>query len=120
MAAGLERDVERRLAEIRVAAGRDRVDLGVGAAELRVPALPQHGLLDRDDRADDRVGVGAAEASLCQLDRPLEVREVGLRAGLHTTRSIRWRHARAGAFQRLCRLRRCARRGGGLQAPPWR
>ena len=41
VAARLERDVERRLAQVGAAAGGDRVDLGVGAAELVVPALAE-------------------------------------------------------------------------------
>ena len=42
VAAGLERDVERRAAQVGVAAGGDRVDLGVRAAVLLVPALAEH------------------------------------------------------------------------------
>jgi len=42
VAARLERDVERGVAQIGVAAVGDRIDLGVRAAELLVPALAQH------------------------------------------------------------------------------
>ena len=56
VAAGLERDVERRAAQVGVAGGGDRVDLGVRAAVLLVPALAHDLAVLDEHRADDRVG----------------------------------------------------------------
>ena len=78
VAARLERDVERGIAQIGVTAVGDRVDLGVGAAELLVPSLAQHPLPDRDDRADDGVGVDPAGAVRGERQRVSQVEQIGL------------------------------------------
>ncbi len=61
VAARLERDVQRRAAQVGVAAVGDRVDLRVRPAVLVVPALAEHGAVADDDGADDGVGARAAE-----------------------------------------------------------
>ena len=61
-----------------MAARLDRVHLGVGAAVLLVPALPQHLAVARDDRAHDGVGLDGAGAVARELDRPREVDAVGV------------------------------------------
>jgi hypothetical protein len=76
VAAGLHRHVERRAGQVAGPRRRgrgDRVDLGVRAAALLVPALPQDLLVADDERADHRVGVHASEAELGKLDRACEM-----------------------------------------------
>ena len=53
--ARLQRDVERGAAQVGFAAGGDRVDLGVRAAEDLVPALADDALVAHDHGADGRV-----------------------------------------------------------------
>ena len=77
MTAGLERDVERRGAEVRQATGLDSVDLGVGAAVLGVPALPEDLILARDHRTDDGIGPDRADSPLREVDRAREMHVVG-------------------------------------------
>ena len=81
--AGLQRHVQRRVGEILHAARLDRVDLGVSGAVAFVPALADHLLAARDDRADDRVGLDRAHAVLRELDRAREMRLVGVDADRH-------------------------------------
>ena len=78
VAAGLERDVERRAGEVRVARGGDRLALGVRAAAGGVPALPQHLAVADDDRAHERVGADPAAPAGGELERALEVLAVGV------------------------------------------
>ena len=80
VAARLERDVQRRAVQVRVAARGDRVDLGVRAAVVVVPALAEHRAVARDDGPDERVGAHATAAPLRELDRAGEVDVVALRA----------------------------------------
>ena len=86
VAARLQRDVQRRAAQVGVAAGGDRVDLGVRAAVLVVPALAEDLAVPDDDRADHRVGAHAAQPPLGELDGPGEVDVVGVGALHRQTR----------------------------------
>ena len=62
-----------------VLAGRaDRLDLGVGTAELAVKALPERLAVPGDHGADQRVGADLAATLLGQLDRPGEVAAIGV------------------------------------------
>ena len=83
VAARLERHVQRRPAQVRHAAGLDRVDLGVRAAVFLVPALPQDLAVAGDHGADDRVGLDRAGAVARELDRAREVQLVGVGAARH-------------------------------------
>ncbi len=132
--ARLQRHVQRRVGQILHAACLDRVDLGVRGAEAFVPALADHLLAARDDRADDRVGLDRARAVARELDRAREVRHVGVdadrhachqdnpaqrphtvrRAGGRRSSAVRGGDRRAGSSQsssrsRTRRLRRSAR-----------
>jgi hypothetical protein len=83
VAARLQRHVQRRRAQVRHATCLDRVDLRVQTAELFMPALAQHLAVASDHGAHDRIGLDRAGAIARQLDRPFQVRAVGIRAGRH-------------------------------------
>jgi len=80
VAARLELDVQRRDAEVGVAAVGDRVDIRVRPAVLVVLALAEHGAVADDDGADDGVRTRATEPPLGEVDRPGEVDVVAVRA----------------------------------------
>ena len=77
VAARLERDVGRR-APRRLAAGGERVALGVRLAAALVPPLAQHAAVARDDAADDGIRARAAAAALGQVERAIEQLRVAL------------------------------------------
>ena len=77
VAAGLERDVGRR-AHDRLAAGVERVALGVRLAAALVPALAEHAAVARDHAADERVRARAAASALGQVERAVEQLRVAL------------------------------------------
>jgi hypothetical protein len=74
---------------------RDRVDLGVRAAVLLVPALPDHLVVLDDHRPDDRIRTDPAHAALRERDRPREMLVVGLGA-LHDPDYSSWPANRLG------------------------
>jgi hypothetical protein len=80
VAAGLERHVERRVTQVGVAAGRQRVDLGVGAADVLVPTLAQDLVVAGHDRTDHRVRARPPRPAPGQLDGAGEVDVIGLGA----------------------------------------
>ena len=77
VAAGLERHVERRAAQVGAAGGGDRRALGVRPAELGMEALAEHLAVAHDHRADQRIGARAPAPALRQLKRPGEMLVVG-------------------------------------------
>ena len=77
VAARLQRDVQRRAAQVGAAGGRDRRALGVRLAQRGVEALAQHAAVAHDHRADERVGAGPPATALGELDRAGEVFGVG-------------------------------------------
>jgi hypothetical protein len=88
VAARLERHVEGRAAEVLQPAGLDRVDLGVRAAVLLVPALAEDLAVAGDHRAHHRVRPDRARALARELDRSLEMSSVGIGAGTHRPQDI--------------------------------
>ncbi len=100
VAAGLQRHVQRRLAQIRHPARLDRIDLGVRGAVAFVPALAQHLAVARDHRPHDGVRLDRPGAVLGQLDRPRQVHLVCLDACRHRPFRILG-PTRLAAFRRL-------------------
>jgi len=78
VAAGLERDVHGRALEVGVAGVGDRRDLGVRAADHRVPPLPHDVAVPDHHGTDERIGRNVTPTALCELDRALEVQVVGI------------------------------------------
>ena len=94
--ARLQRDIQRRPAQILQTTGLDRVDLGVGATELLVPALTEDLAVAGHHRAHDRIRADRARAVARELNRPLQVCSVGVRADRHLLPRITPLSARTG------------------------
>jgi hypothetical protein len=82
MAAGLERDVERRAARV-LGAGVEGGPLGVRLAMGGVEALADHLAVAHHDRADERVGADPAAPAVRQLDGAREVGGIGVEGERH-------------------------------------
>ena len=65
-------------AEVAVTGGADRLDLGVGRAQLAVKALADRPLAVGDHGSHQRVGADPAAALLGDLDRASEVAAIGI------------------------------------------
>jgi hypothetical protein len=80
MRARLLRDVHRRPGRIGTApaAVRERGHLGVDAAELGVPALPDDLAVANDYRTDDRVRAHPPPSGLAELNRPPKQDAIGI------------------------------------------
>ena len=74
--------------DVGVAAGRQRLALGVRAAVDGVPALAERRAVAGDHRADQRVGARAPAALLGELDRAGEGGVVGLQQRGHVPQRI--------------------------------
>jgi hypothetical protein len=81
--ARLQRHVHRRAVRVAVAAGHQRLALGVTAAVDRVEALPQHLAVRDHHGAHHRVGRRTTAAPLRELDGAGEVQMIGLEERRH-------------------------------------
>ena len=87
VAAGLERHVHRRAAQVRVACGGDRGRLGVRTAVVRMVALADHLPVSHEHGADERVRAHPTTSALRQLDCASQVQSVGVGTGRHRGRT---------------------------------
>ena len=83
VAAGLQRHGTGGAGEVVISGGSDRLDLGVGGAELAVVALTDWPVTVGDDGSDERVGADPPAALFRDLDRASQVAAIGIGDGCH-------------------------------------
>ena len=65
----LDRYVERRLAQVAIGGGADRLDLGVRGTRLAMESLPERLTVERDNSPNERIWAYSSPSLFGELDR---------------------------------------------------